>query len=289
MSLTRRTLTIALSLCPGIGSKTIARIAVRNDVLGRNPREFVAMSAPVLVEEYRLRMTVAQKWAETSASLLDKASQIEEHFDRLGIDIVTVGDEPYPDQIEELDVDPPGVLFLYGNARLLQAQTFAVMGSRKSPGAALDRLEQWAEDGVLAGEVLIAGHDTPEYQRAAVVPLRYGAPRVLVLDRGFHEAMGQDLSEEPFGAARLWRYQFDPSTDLALSAIAPDKTFHRNSNRVRDRLIAGLARRLDFVWIADGGNMEKLAIEAMKAARPVRISDLVPHARSFTLLGATVG
>ncbi|MEA2552465.1 MAG: hypothetical protein QOJ65_641, partial [Fimbriimonadaceae bacterium] len=46
-------------------------------------------------------------------------------------------------------------------------------------------------------------------------------------------------------------------------------------------------RRLDFVVVNSGGNMEKLARLAMKCGRPVRISDRSIGYRELVTHGAT--
>lgn len=284
----RRTLALAMALTPGIGAKTICRVLARNDLLGRTPAEFLRIGEPVLVEEYRLRPAAAAKWVAQREDRLAEAREAENRLDRFGVNLVTAVDPHYPHALEALDPDPPGVLFLYGNARLLESRTFAVLSSRKSPPAALDLVERLAEEGVLSGETLTAGHDTPEYQRAAVVPLRWGAPRILVLDRGLYAALGEELSDEPFRTARLWRYRFDPTTDLAVSVCSPDLRYHAGGNKARDRVIAGLARRVDVVIAQPGGNMERLARMALKAGRTVRVSDLSLNYREFREEGAEV-
>lgn len=90
--------------------------------------------------------------------------------------------------------------------------------------------------------VLIAGIHSPAHQRAAIVPLRWGAPRILVFSGGFYYHLGLDLKQEPFRAARLWRYQFDAKTDLVISRRHPESlpTFARFNPTV-DRLIERIA------------------------------------------------
>lgn len=288
MGISRRTLALALSLTPHLGGKRITSILARNDLLARTPDEFSKLPAAVLQEEYRLPTKVAEEWTSSAANRLNDAEGMESRFDRMGISMVTAADAHYPRRIEEMHVDPPGVLFLYGNTRLLEARTFAVMSSRKSPAAALDLIEKLTEGGVLSGETLVAGHDTPEYQRAAVVPLRWGAPRILVLDRGFESALGEELRDEPFRTARLWRYEFDPSTDLVVSAVRPEKGYHVSGNQTRDNLIAGLAARLDFVSISPGGNMERLAKAGLKSGRPVRVSEMSTSIQELASMGAAL-
>lgn len=288
MKLARRTLALALGLTPGVGGKTLTRVLARNDVLGREPSRFLKLSVESLREEYRLSAKAAQTWVEQGKGLVERAMDLEARLDRFGVTLVTAADAHYPARLEQIDPDPPPVLFLHGNARLLETRTFAVLSSRNTAPAGLREIERLAEEGVLAGEVLATGHDTPEYQASAVVPLRFGAPRILVLDRGLFAALGENLDQEPFRAARLWRYQFDPGTDLAVSSTPPDTPYSARGNRDRDALVAGLALRLDFVAVAEGGNMERLARRAIQAGRPARVSDLSPGYREIAAVGAEI-
>jgi DNA processing protein len=266
----------------------VTRILTRNGLLNREVKEFMRLSAEALREEYRLPAKVALNLATEPKKAYDRAKELDAHLSKLNVNIVTAADAHYPTRLDSFDTDPPAVLFLYGNARLLEAKTFCVLGSRKASRAALDQMEALAEEGVLAGEVLIAGHDTPEYQRSAVVPLRWGAPRILGLDRGLFKVLGKDLKNEAFRAARLWRYEFDPTTDLAVSCFLPEAEFAGVNNKVRDRVVAGLSERLDFVHISEGGNMDRLARMGLKAGRKVRVSDRVLSYRELAAAGAEI-
>lgn len=287
MSLARRTFALHLAMTPGIGGRTVTRVLARNELLGRSPEEFLTLSPESWREEYRIASKSAMALSDGKRSL--KATKdLEERLSGLGVTLVTAADAHYPTLVEEFDPDPPGVLFLYGNTRLLEAKTYCVLSSRNSRPAELDLIEKLTEEGVLSSEVLVTGHDTPEYQRSAVVPLRWGSPRVLCLDRGLFKVLGEDLKDEAFRAARLWRYQFDPSTDLVVSPFRPHADFIGVNNKVRDRLVASLSRRLDFVIINPGGNMEKLARLALKCSRGVRVSDRSIGYREFVASGAGV-
>lgn len=287
MNLTRRRFALMLAMTPGVGGRTLTRILARNDLLNRTPEDFLSLSPEAMVEEYKV--------GRKSAALLSgqkqmpaQIAELERRLDGLGVRLATAADAHFPSRVESMDANPPCVLFLYGNQKLLSSKTFAVLSSRNAPPKALDEVEQLAEAGVLAGEILVSGHDRPEYQRSAIVPLRWGAPRILVLDRGLFKALGDDLKDEPFRAARLWRYQFDPQTDLVISPFRPNSDFTGINNQVRDRLIACLADRLDFPWLAKGGNMEKLARMALRAGRSVRTTKISPLAESFERIGASI-
>lgn len=285
MSVQRRTFALHLAMTPGIGGRTVTRILARNELLNRTSEDFLKFSEELLREEYKLSQRAA---ASLKGSSLDTTLALEDRLSRLGVELVTAADAHYPSVVEEFDPDPPGVLFLYGNTRLLESKTFCVMSSRGSLPADLDEIERRAEEGVLNGEVLVTGHDRPEYQRSAVVPLRWGAPRVLCLDRGLFKVLGEDLKDEAFRAARLWRYQYDPSTDLAVSPFRPSADFIGVNNQVRDRLVASLSRRLDFVNVSPEGGMMKLAKQALKVGRPVRVSDRSVVYRQLESAGAQV-
>ena len=286
MSLSPRSFQLLLAMTPGMGGKSVIRVLARNSLLGRSPEEFLRLSAESLREEYRLGAKSAQALSASAEELIRDSAGIEKRLTALGVNLVTAADAHYPALLEEMDPDPPGLLFLYGNAKLLEAQTFCVLGSRNSRPAELELIEQLTEEGVLAAEVLVTGHDRPEYQRSAVVPLRWGSPRILCLDRGMFKVLGEDLRDEAFRAARLWRYQFDPSTDLVISPFRPEADFVGINNKIRDRLVASLSRRLDFASIRPGGNMAALARSGLKAGRAVRVSDTILEYREFVALGA---
>ena len=139
----------------------------------------------------------------------------------------------------------PGGLWLYGNVRLLDAKLAyipAALGEPISMPCALREIEREAEEAVLNSRVLVCGVHNATQQRVAVVPLRWGSPRIVVFSGGFERHLGKDLLEEPFPIGRLWRYEWDARTDLAISRRAPQKpaTFGHYNPTV-DKLIELLA------------------------------------------------
>ncbi len=286
--MTRRDFALYLALTPGVGGKSLTRILTRVDLLGTNVDQFLNLSSEALQEEFGLRQAVAEKILEQKTTGAAKVKSMQDRLAKLGVSLITAADAHYPAVIEQMDKEPPSLLFFYGNQKLLQGKTFSVLSSRNTSPAGMDQIDRLTEKGVLDGEVTIASDNRPEYQRSALVPLRWGAPRILCLDRGLFEVLGPDLKTEPFRAARLWRYQFDPKTDLAISPFHPEAKFNGVNNQVRDRLVACLSRRLDFVEIAPKGNMEKLALLALKCGRPVAVSDRSVGYRALKERGATV-
>ncbi len=278
---------LLLAMTPGMGGRSVTRTLARNRLLGRSPEEFLRLSSEAMREEYRLTAKAAAAF-QAGPALLTQTAALHDRLRGLGVHLVTAADATYPGLVEQMDPDPPGVLFLYGNARLLEARTFCVLSSRRTPPAGLDLIERCAEEGVLNAETLVVGHSTPEYRRAAVVPLRWGSPRILVLDQGLFAALGEELREEAFEAARLWRDAFDPKSDLVVSPFRPETPYAPAGNRLRDRLVASLSARLDAVLVSPGGNVERLMQLALKAGRKVRLVDFGIGTRTWSERGVEI-
>lgn len=148
---------------------------------------------------------------------------------------------------EEPGFYEPANLWLYGNTRLLCSQLVkidAAFGASSHDGNQLNEIERQAESLVLDGKTLVTGIHHTGHQRAAVVPLRWGAPRILVIRGGFYNHLGTNLSEEPFLMARLWRYEYDPGCDLIVSRQEPHAPKSTRTTLVSvDRLIQEIVGR----------------------------------------------
>jgi len=138
-----------------------------------------------------------------------------------------------PRRTAPFDLEPgfyePASLWLYGNTRLLQSRLVHIpetFGPEIHSESQLADIERKAEQLVLAGNVLVCGIHNAAHQRAATVPLRWGAPRIVVFSGGFYHHLGEELNQEPFRTARLWRYEWDSGTDLAISRRFPTVSLH---------------------------------------------------------------
>jgi DNA processing protein len=156
-----------------------------------------------------------------------------------------------PRRTAPFDLEPgfyePAGLWLYGNTRLLEVKLECLpetFGPDIHSESQLNEIEREAERIVLSGTVLVCGIHNAAHQRTAIVPLRWGAPRIVVFSGGFEYHLGEKLDREPFRIARLWRYEWDARTDLAISLRSPEKkpTFAVHNPTV-DRLIAKISAR----------------------------------------------
>ena len=125
--------------------------------------------------------------------------------------------EPPPRRTAPYEDEPgfyiPGSIWLYGNTRLLAGDLACVTLCFDNPETIgpkiLEDIERKTEEFVLGGKTLVCGIHNDPHRRAAVVPLRWGAPRIVVVSGGFQHHLGENLKQEPFRAARLWRYGWD--------------------------------------------------------------------------------
>ncbi len=259
----------ALCLTPSLGSSGISRILARNAISGRSPEHFLSLGEETLIEEYALKPAAAKALSAGASRIAEKVVSLKERIADKAVRIVTIQSALYPRRLEPFCTSPPAYVFLYGNHAVLETKTFCVLASRDSDRTTEDLVESNVENGVLHPMTLVTGANTSSYMRAAVVPLRWGAPRILVLDRGLFAALGENLDEEPFPAARLWRYKFDPETDLVVSPFRPDDGFVGRNNQIRDEMVVGLSDEVRVVRARPGGVMERLADRAERLGRKV--------------------
>lgn len=137
----------------------------------------------------------------------------------------------------------PSRIRCYGNLDLLRRDLAVVPGSfGPNVGDRLDwrRAHDAATEIAKGGRVLVTPVGTAVTRHVALVPLRWGNPRVLVLSCGIRTALGPRLRREPFFEAEAYRSRFDPRTDLVVSMSSDDAGRLRHSVEV-ERLCAALA------------------------------------------------
>jgi DNA processing protein len=262
-------LELALCLAPKVGSDAFRKVLSKISLLGIPPKEVFEMAREALVEDLGMPQAAADQIADSRSKLYEALDRYKKQVGTKTVRLLTSESVIYPSRVTDFISSPPAFLFAYGNLRALNSRTFAVLCSRNPNPADLDKVERAAETGVLESKVLVGGTNTDAYQRAAVVPLRWGAPRILVLDRGLFVALGSDLSEEPFRTARLWRYKFDPETDLVLSRNRPFDEYAPSNQKYRDDLLVALSDEIHGISLRPGGNLDKLAKRAEALGRPV--------------------
>lgn len=261
---------LLLSLLPGVGMQTLRRVLERQRVLRQTPEEILQQPVDTLRDDYGFSSKTLQAVKADLSHWRNETMRMDEHLSRCGVKWLTFQDAAYPPVLEQLE-EPPPVLFGYGNWQLLESQTFAVLASHDVSEAGLQAVEISVQTFMEAGWTLVTSQNQKAYQQALLTALRFNKPHVMVLDRGLLEVFGDDLSKEPVPAARIWRAQFDPYQDLALSVFRPKDKWMGPYGRTRDRLVASFSKALIAAEVRANGFMEQLCMEALKQGRSVHV------------------
>lgn len=260
---------LVLCFIPYVGSATFDHLLRECRLRGIEPERLLGMDEDRLRQEFGLRPISARALSSGAPQAKRRAQEFLQTTEGKPVRMLTRDSPLYPASLENFCPSPPGYLFLYGNERLLENPTFCVLASRDATEKDLSRAARLVEEQTLAGKTLVTGADTKPYQRAALVPLRWGAPRIVVLDRGLVQALGQNLDRELFSAARVWRQRFDPEMDLAISFGRPDEGASKSALARRDELVVGLSNEVYAVRLREGGTMAKLAARAERNGKTV--------------------
>jgi hypothetical protein len=248
---------------PGIGEKTIAAILRRNAITRREPNEMVAFSEEDLVREYGIRPSAAKQFKLRAESESERLRDTARLLSRSGISLVTCLDAAYPAHLAQRMVDPPPIMFSYGNSSLFQKPLLAIANSNVAGEDALAACDRAVEIAVELGWSLVTGHNRIEYQRPALAAKRNGAGICYVLDRGLIQGFGGDLSRDLFPAARIWGPAYDSDSDLSISPFGIYAHGNLAGNRKRDALIFALADAVFSGHIRSGGEMERQCAGAL--------------------------
>jgi DNA processing protein len=139
---------IRLSLAPGLGGpalrQLLAEFGLPTHVLAASRRALAgvvgdAQAARIVAHDAGKAVAAAMHWLESP-----------------GCNIVTLADEGYPRRLLEIH-DPPSVLYIHGDAALLQRDSLAVVGSRNATAQGRANAENFARTFSQAGITTVSG------------------------------------------------------------------------------------------------------------------------------------
>ena len=259
----RTQLILNLMDTPKVGERTIATILRRMSVLRMDPGALLSMSAVSIADEFKLKPELAHAVERSVKSASERNAALSKQLTSAGVSLVSMVDAAYPQRLVERMAHPPAILFVYGNAALLERSLIAIANSNGARETALTLGDRAVEAAAAEGWALVTGHNRIEYQRPALAAKRNGMGICYVLDRGIIEGFGGDLTRDLFPAARIWGPAYDPLTDLTISTFGPLDHGNLAGNRKRDSLVFALADTIIAASIMPGGNMEKQCLDAL--------------------------
>lgn len=148
-ALARKLQWLALSLTPGVGAGRGRKLVERFGAIDR------LFAAPLTeLEASGLPSAAAQSIA--SGKSLELAAAEYDHVREAGAAIIAPEDAEFPKQLREI-YDPPLVLYLLGNAEVINKPGIAVVGTRRPTPYGVGMAERLASDLAARGLVIFSG------------------------------------------------------------------------------------------------------------------------------------
>jgi len=251
---------LALPYLRGIGRRTIHSIAARNRALDIPIARFFEMRKRDLLARYDMPAGAELDLASRKRAI-KLAKQLTSRAVRAGVSVLTVADEAYPvGLLNSLGDDAPHIVYLVGDATLLDKPGIAVVGtrnpSRKARRAATACAGKIAADGFN----IVSGYAEGIDSLAHTAALKGGDTTTMVL---------------PYGILRFRRKPGFPGRDvleeraLILSEFAPDAILGRHTALTRNRTICALADAVLVVETQVKGGAVNAGRNALRLRKPL--------------------
>jgi DNA processing protein len=193
------------------------------------------------------------------ATPLETGRRLIEQADRVGARILVPDDRDYPALLRVIP-DPPPVLFILGDAALLQHPAVAVVGSRDHTLYGAEVCRALARQAARMGIVVVSGMARGLDATAHAGALEVGGPTIGVLGNGLGVV---------YPAANRVLYERVGNRGLLVTEFPPGERPHAGSFPRRNRLISGLARVTVVVEAAVGSGALITAGTALEQGREV--------------------
>ena len=253
---------LALASVRGVGYRTLAHMA-KADIsfsafLGTEDTD--EASAALRAFGAKIESRAAGEWRTVRDRALARAGRILEDLNAAGTRLVMNGSAEFPHALNDLS-DPPGWLFVRGDASVLSKPSVAVIGTRKPSddgiwlcgfvGLCFERWEAPTISGLAAG----IDHIVHE------LSLRAKVPTIAVLGTGI-------FSDYPKGAATL-RERILGAGGAIVTEYLPNETYSAENFVRRNRLQAALAHVVvPIEWAARSGTAHTVRYAA-SLRRPI--------------------
>jgi DNA processing protein len=214
---------LALRLLPGVGDLGVIRLLLRRGSareVWNFPQELASAGRPETREALAL-----------PGRLLERARSIRERCAELGIRIVGFLDDGYPSLLHHLH-DPPPVLFMVGDAGILERPLVAIVGCRKATATGRRTARRMAGELSLKGMGVVSGMALGIDGAAHLGALEGPGGTVAVLGRG---------PDRAYPLANAGLYRAVARHGLLVSEFPPGEKARPHHFPRRNRIIAALA------------------------------------------------
>jgi DNA processing protein len=180
-------------------------------------------------------------------------------IERLGVQVITLHDERYPERLRHLDQGAPYVLFARGRLELVQRTILGVVGSRRCTEQGVEATRALTMPVARAGAVIVSGLALGIDGAAHRAAFDAGGDTIAVLGCGI------DVCYPP---AHRWLYERIASDGLLLTEFAPGTPALPFHFPHRNRIIALLSHS---VLVIEGTAQSGSLITARRAMQHVHV------------------
>lgn len=192
------------------------------------------------------------------------------NYDKLGIEVVTIRSDSYPELLKEIDSSPI-MLYCKGNISLLKTECLGVVGTRRATKYGKDACNKFVKDIASENITIVSGLAEGIDTVAHKSTLEVNGKTIAVLGGGLlniYPSSNVKLAEDILNSDGLLVSEYKPNE--------PALTYHFP---IRNRIIAGLSRAVFIVEATEkSGSMhtKNYAIEYNRNvfALPARITDI---------------
>ena len=260
---------LQLMRVPGIGHAALNRLLNRISDLAMHLDDLTDCSRDDLVSQLGLR----DDWADIFLSNREDAERLNDELERRNVRIVLRDGEMYPKRLQDvLGSAAPPVLFVRGNAQLLQKQLVAVVGMRdcseRGKKAARSCVKQFVKRDISIVSGNAAGIDETAHRAA----LENGGCTIFVLPYGILNAFVRSSMIECI----------QEDNHLFLSEFSPDLPWATHAAMQRNRTVCALSEAVLLVESGAAGGSFATGKNAQKLGTPLFVLSYDspnPHAK----------
>ncbi len=242
---------IHLGLLPGVGERSVLALA---KAFGSAR---AALEAPAAAFDEVVRCAAADR--REDRALEARVDEILDAADSVGARLLGFGCPGYPDVLTDLH-DPPPILFLRGDAALLDGPAVAVVGSRKATGYGRRMAGRIAGALARAGVTVVSGLALGVDAAAHRGALDAGGRTLAVLGAGV---------DVPHPATNAALFEILAAEHLLVSEFLPGSPALSHHFPKRNRILAALSRAVVVVEAAERSGALITAEHALDLGREI--------------------
>lgn len=248
---------LALSRIKGIGNKTLQKISTRNRELGIGPKDFWQMTESEMKARYNLSSRLLHS-ISVNRDRFNTAQELLRELERHKVKIVTLEETDYPEPLRRIP-NPPFLVYLYGDMRLLSSYPVAIAGSRNISPKGLMLVYGFSQVLREQGQTIIRGTKFDVDILPEMAARRVPGYEIIIPSEGILTFLKR--VEKNNG--------LDPTQYLIIGFVNPRAEWGPGIEAMRNSILFALSQRIIIVEAREDGFIIKEGLRAIKEGKGV--------------------